>query len=222
MDETQSEHGWISYVAYKLRPEYRVMPEVDRFQLAAFLTEILESPHDRVDVDCYCAVGLRADCDFFVRYTAPTLAELQEICVKVANSGLGRHLDVAHDWVARRRPGRAGDGGPTGEADWLVVHPFSVQREFFALASDERARLVGECVEIGREHPQVAADAASSFGLGDQDWVLGFQVSDLAAFEALTRALRATELARLALVDAPVLLGRHVSAHEVLEMCGAL
>lgn len=221
------QEGWISYVSYKLRPELLVMPEPARFQLAAFLVEILDSPHDRVDVDVFCTVGFRADCDFFVRYIAPTPEELQEICVKVNNSGLGRYLDTVHNWVGAVRPPPGGGGAEGGddevpETPYMVVYPFSKSRAWFALPAEERGKKMGAHGEIAGKYKDVYAQPVASCGLGDQDWVMGFQVARLEDFEAMVREMRSTEASEYVTVDSPVLVGRKVSSYHALELCGAI
>ena len=223
------QEGWISYVSYKLRPELLVMPEPARFQLAAFLVEILDSPHDRVDVDVFCSVGFRSDCDFFVRYIAPTPEELQEICVKVNTSGLGRYLETPHTWmgVVRPSPGGAppaGDGEEDSveDAHFQVVYPFSKSRSWFALAPEERAKKMGAHGEVARKYKGIYPQPVASCGIGDQDWVMGFQVTKLEDFEAMVREIRSTEASEYVTVDSPVLVGRKVPSYHALELCGAI
>jgi chlorite dismutase len=218
-----SQDSWISYVAYKLRPEYRILPEANRFQLAAFLVEILESPNDRVDVDTFSSVGFRADCDFFIRYVGPSAEELQEICAKVNNSGLGRHLDIAFNWVAHLEPGQR----PKVEderigAPFFAVSTMAMQPVWFALGDDERKQMVEGYKALVSEHSKVEVNVARSFGMGDQDWVFGCEIPDLAEYEAMVRKLREGAFNEYVLEDGPTLLGRCLTAHEALELCGAL
>lgn len=218
-----SPDSWVSYVAYKLRPEYRVMPEAERFQLAAFLVEILESPHDRVDVDVFCSVGFRADTDFFIRYVGPTPEELQEICVKVSNSGLGRYLDISHDWMAHIAPGdRPKVEDERSGAPYFVVYPLTMQPAWFAMPQADRAELVKEHKALMAEFAEVEVNVARSFGLGEQEWVFGCEVHNMARYEAMHRKLRASSFNEFVLLDSPPLVGTCVSAHEALELCGAL
>jgi chlorite dismutase len=222
------QEGWISYVSYKLRPELLVMPEPARFQLAAFLVEILDSPHDRVDVDVYCTVGFRADCDFFVRYIAPSPEELQEICVKVNNSGLGRYLNTVHNWMGAVRPPPGGLNPPEGgeeeveDTPFMVVYPFGKSRAWYALTADERGKKMSAHGEIARKYKDVYSQPVASCGIGDQDWVMGFQVARLSDFEAMVREMRGTEASEYVMIDSPVLVGRKVPSYHALELCGAI
>lgn len=220
------ESGWVAYVAYKLRPEYRIMPEANRFQLAAFLVDILESPHDRVDVDVYCSVGFRQDTDFFVRYEAPTAEEIQEICVKINQSGLGRHLDTSHNWLGLYRPrpqaAEASSEEDPGEAAFHVIYPLAKNADWFALPEAERGAMMREHGSIARKYPAVWGQTISTFGLGDQDWLVAMDVAKLEEFEAMIREMRHGKAAAYHKVHQPVLVGRCVTAHEALELCGAL
>lgn len=226
MSAATKKTGWVAYVCYKLRAEYKVMAEANRFQLAAFLVDILESPHDNVDVDCYCSIGFRSDVDFFVRYEAPTPQELQEICVKVNNSGLGRYLETTHDWLARYKesPYAAGDGaaGEDASPDFFVLFPFVQAKTWYGLGAEERGRMMRDHVKVAHEHPSIHATVAYSHGIGDQECVFGFEVGNLEEFEELAGKLRETEVSQHAAVHQPVIVGTAVTAHEALELCGAL
>ncbi len=218
--------GWVAWIAYRIRPEYRILGEIDRFRLGAFLVEILESPHDRVEVDCYATVGFRSDCDLLVRYRAPTPEEIQEIAVKVRNSGLGRYLDVSYDWLAIERPGPY-PGGPEakhseGERPWYAVRPYAKKGEWFFLPFEDRKRIVHAWQAVVARHPGIRVTSSYGFGLGDAEWVLEFESSSLGDYEELARELCETEVGKYARFEGPVLVGRKVTAHEALELAGAL
>lgn len=217
---------WTSYVGYQLRPEVKAMPEEARFQLAAFLVEILENPDDKVDVDCFSSVGLSDQADFFLRFQAPTLTELQEISVDVAASGLGRYLDVTHTWLGVNRASPYGEAAAgedeVEDAPWFVVAPFVLSPAWYALDEDERKTMYEEYTREVAQKEGVYPFVSYCEGLGDAACVVGYHCADLAAYEGLARALKGTRLAAFHEPSPFHMVGRAVPAHEALELCGAL
>ena len=53
--------------------------------------------------------------------------------------------------------------------------------------------MMNEHMRVGHRYPQVRQALAYSFGLDDQDFVVAYEMDDLAAFGDLVRELRGTE-----------------------------
>ncbi len=221
MDQPKKDETWIAYVAYKLRHDYLVMPEVNRFQLATFLVEILESPHDRVDVAVGSSVGFSAEHDFFVRYTAPTAKEIQDICIKVLNSGLGRYLQVVVNWVGHLDEGVPMPEGE-GSSEWMGVYPVTLCRKYFALEESQRTEWMTDYKKAGDSHEAVRQRVDRSFGAGDPETLVSWETTSLEAYEAFQRSLRNVEMHRYLGRPQKALLGRVTTAYQALEMAGAL
>jgi chlorite dismutase len=97
-----------------------------------------------------------------------------------------------------------------------------MQPAWFSLSEEQRGELVQSHKAILAEFPEVEVNVSRSFGLGDQEWVFGCEVHNLARYEELNRKLRGSPFNEFVLIDSPALLGTCVSAHEALELCGAL
>jgi chlorite dismutase len=80
---------------------------------------------------------------------------------------------------------------------------------------------MNEHMKIGHQYPSIRQALAYSFGLDDQDFVVAYEMDDLAAFGDLVRALRGSESRRETVSDTPILLGVHRPLDEILGLLGA-
>jgi len=80
---------------------------------------------------------------------------------------------------------------------------------------------MNEHMRVGHDYPAIRQTLGYSFGLDSQDFVVAYEMDDLAEFGDLVRALRSTESRRSTVNDSPILLGVHRSIGEILELLGA-
>lgn len=57
----------------------------------------------------------------------------------------------------------------------LFAYPFLKTSEWFLLRKAARQNMMDEHAEVGRRLPSVKLNAAHSFGLDDQEWVMAFE-----------------------------------------------
>jgi chlorite dismutase len=88
-------------------------------------------------------------------------------------------------------------------AKYLFVYPFVKTREWYRLPPDERWRVMQEHIKVGREFPSVDLNTSYSFGLDDQEFVVGFETDSPADFLDLVHKLRMTESSMYTLRDTP-------------------
>ncbi len=116
---------------------------------------------------------------------------------------LGRRLELSHAFTGIVRPAEfTRDHAPAfvkGEAPrrFLCVYPFVRTPEWYLLPSEERAALLREHGEMGREFPDVLANTTSAFGINDWEWILAFEADDLGRIVDCIRRLREAEARRL-------------------------
>ena len=70
------------------------------------------------------------------------------------------------------------------------MYPYVRTGEWYLLPAEQRAELLREHGEMGREFPDVLANTTSSFGLTDWEWILAFEADDLARIVDCIRRLR--------------------------------
>lgn len=103
---------------------------------------------------------------------------------------------------------------------YLVVYPFVKPHAWYALEPDERRRMMGEHIRVGRTYPEVRQLLLYSFGLQDQDFVVVYETRDLERFSALVHELRATEARAYTDRDTPIYCAVHRPGDELAEILG--
>ena len=87
---------------------------------------------------------------------------------------------------------------------YLFLYPFVKTHDWYQLQSEERQRMMDEHFAIGHRYPNVKINTAYSFGLDDQEFVLGFETDDPASFLDLVADLREAEARPYTLRDTPI------------------
>lgn len=183
---------------------------------------IAPAPTGALRAELYRVFPTRADVDLLI-WTAAPFVEGSEVLLRLedvdrALRPLCRYAEpVATLWgVTRPSPyvGKASErtiDPLAGERrPCLVVYPFAKTADWYLLEPDERRRLMGGHIRIGREFDDVGQLLLYSHGLGDQEFVVIYETEDPTRFSALVEALRATEVRRYTLKDSPVWVALHV------------
>jgi len=92
----------------------------------------------------------------------------------------------------------------------LIVYPFVKEHGWYTLEPEERRRLMGEHIRVGRQYGDVNQLLLYSFGLQDQDFVVVYETRDLARFSELVHELRATEARAYTRRDTPIYSATHL------------
>ena len=133
----------------------------------------------------YSTVGFRADTDLMLWFVGPTADAVQDALVAFRRTRAGRELDLTWTFMGVVKPAEfTPDHAPAfvkGEAPrrYLCAYPFVRTPEWYLLPSDERASLLREHGEAGREFPEVLANTTSAFGINDWEWILAFEADEL-------------------------------------------
>jgi chlorite dismutase len=144
----------------------------------------------------YSTVGFRPDAELMMWWVSHSADQLQDLLIALRRGALGRRLELAHAFLGVVRPAEfAKDHVPAflkGEPAkrYLSVYPFVRTPQWYLLPPDERAGLLREHGEMGREFPDVMANTTSAFGLGDWEWILAFEADDLSRLVDCIRRLR--------------------------------
>jgi chlorite dismutase len=162
----------------------------------------------------YSLAGLRADVDFCVWLKADGTAPLQELEQRLRASDCGDHLELAYNYIAMTKPSPYARGNrdeererlrayPNG-APYLFVYPMVKTRAWYALAPEERGRLMREHIAVGHNYPTIRINTSYSYGIDDQEFVVAFEGDDPAAFLDLVHDLRFTEASHYTQRDTPM------------------
>jgi chlorite dismutase len=161
----------------------------------------------------YSTVGFRADTDLMVWFVGPTPDAVQDALVAFRRTRAGRELDVVWTFMGVVKPAEfTPDHAPAfvkGEAPrrYLCAYPFVRTPEWYLLPPDERASLLREHGEAGREFPEVLANTTSAFGINDWEWILAFEADELDRLVDCIRRLREAQARRFTKVEVPFVTG---------------
>jgi peroxiredoxin len=161
----------------------------------------------------YSTVGFRADTDLMLWFVGPTPDAVQDALVAFRRTRAGRELDLVWTFMGVVKPAEfTPDHAPAfvkGEAPrrYLCAYPFVRTPEWYLLPSDERASLLREHGEAGREVPEVLANTTSAFGINDWEWILAFEADELDRIVDCIRRLREAQARRFTKVEVPFVTG---------------
>jgi chlorite dismutase len=181
-------------------------------------------------VRSYSLVGTRGDVDFMLWTISEKLEDFQELLASLLSTTIGRYLEVPYSYLAMTRRseylGSHRHEGQDGAAvkitpydsKYLFIYPFTKKREWYSLPHEERKRMMQEHFRIGHKFPSVRIHTAYSFGLDDQEFVLGFETDSPSDFSELVMELRGSEASRFTAVETPVFTCIAMGVREILDM----
>jgi peroxiredoxin len=197
------------------------LPEAERADAAAEAQSALTSTGAHVR-GTYTTSGFRAETDLLIWLVGPTARSVQDAYVAFRRTTLGRALRPAWSSVGVHREAEfAKSHTPAfyrGEEprEWVSVYPFVRSYEWYLLPPQERAQLLREHGEMGRERPEVRANTVSAFALGDYEWLLAFECDELEPIVDLMRHLRGAEARRHTREEIPFHVGRRRPLADVV------
>jgi len=218
------ERNYVKYTFVKVDPAWRRRSAkeraADKREFAAACREFADDHFLRT----YSLVGTRGDCDLMVRAIAPRLEPIHELHVLLNQTGLMRFADVSHSYLAMTKespysdePDRPSEPRPGADSKYLIVYPMWKKREWYALAPEERGRVMRDHIAVARQFTGIETNTAYSFGLDDQEFVVAFDADDPADFLDLVQALRATESSAYTESETPIFTCISASPERALD-----
>jgi peroxiredoxin len=209
-----SDVTYAHYPVFRAAEELRDRPPGDLEHLAHEAELLLKEWSDRVSLRAsYSSVGLRPDADLMLWLVGSSAEDIQDLIVQFRRTGLGRRLELTHAFLGVVRPAEfSPEHRPAfvkGEPPrrFACVYPFVRTKEWYLLPREERAALLREHGEMGREFPDVLANTTSAFGLGDWEWILAFEADDLTRIVDCIRRLRDARARLYTELDVPFITG---------------
>jgi peroxiredoxin len=206
-----SETVYAFYPVFKATKSFR---ELDVDDAAQEVENLFKEWADGVLVrGVYSTVGFRADADLMLWLVGPSPESVQDALVAFGRTQAGRALDLVWSFMGVVKPAEfTADHAPAfvkGEPPkrFLNVYPFVRTPEWYLLPSEERAALLRQHGEIGREFPDVLANTTSAFGINDWEWILAFEADQLERITDCLRRLREAEARRYTKVETPFVTG---------------
>jgi chlorite dismutase len=212
----EGRRDFVKHSFYKVSPEWRRLSPTDREHSKSEFAEVVAEFSDRMDIGSYSLVGTRADVDFMLWEICPTLDGINALQAQLNRTELGAYLETPHSYLSmtRRSPyvddhKHEGQEGTTATMriigrKFLFIYPFVKTHEWYQLPMEERQTLMSEHFVIGHKFPEVKISTAYSFGLDDQEFVLGFEADDAGGFLDLVEALRSSKARPYTERDTPI------------------
>lgn len=220
----------VKYTFYKVAPEWRRLPEQTRAQDKLEFAKVLDNAEGMM-LRTYSLMGMRADAEIMVWTVSSDLERVQTLASQVAATHLGTYLETTISYLALTRHSMYLDdhdheGGenrtrirPMGRP-YLFVYPFVKTHDWYQLSLEERQRLMNEHFEVGHKYPEVKIHTTYSYGLDDQEFVLGFETDNPARFLQLIMDLRSAEQRPYTERDVPIFTCLLGSSAQVLDSLG--
>ena len=228
----ESARSFVKYTFYKADPEWRRLPSADRERSREELCAVVEEFASRMSIRSYSLMATRGDVDFMLWKISPSLELLESLAAQVNRTEMGQYLRVPHSYLAmtRRSPyvdrhrheGQEG-AGETMRAigrEYLFVYPFVKTHDWYQLPKPDRQRMMEEHFQVGHRYPSVKISTSYSFGLDDQEFVLGFETDSPSDFLDLVMDLRESGARPYTLRDTPIFTCLHRPLRECLDGLG--
>lgn len=192
----------------------RAFRDLDTEKTAREVGDLFEQWNGTVSVrGVYSTAGFRADTDLMVWLVGTTPDAVQDALLAFEGTRAGRALDVSWVFMGVVKPAEfTADHAPAfvkGEPPkrYLSVYPFVRTPEWYLLPPEERAAMLREHGEIGREFPDVLANTTSAFGINDWEWILAFEADELDRIVDCIRRLRGAQARRFTKEEVPFVTG---------------
>src|SRR5687768_3173403 len=215
-----SETLYALYPCFKASPGFR---ELDVDDAAQEVENHFKEWTDLTVRGVYSTAGFRADTDLMLWFVGPSPDIVQDALVAFGRTEAGRRLETSWTFMGVVKPAEfTADHAPAfakGEAPrkYLSVYPFVRTPEWYLLPPEERAGLLREHGEIGRQFPDVLANTTSAFGIGDWEWILAFEADELDRIVDCIRRLRDAEARRFTKEEVPFVTGIRKDVRAAFE-----
>ena len=198
---------FVKYTFLKLDPAWRRLGEEQRAQDKRELYAACEDFADGHLLQAFSLVGTRGDAELLLISEAENLDRIHELHVVLGQSGLMKWAEIPYSFLGMRKSSEYSEDEravPRAfKGKYVFVYPFVKSREWYALAAEERWRIMQGHILLGREYPTVDNHTSYSFGLDDQEFVVAFDTDDVGTFLDLVQRLRSTEASRYTVRDTP-------------------
>ena len=230
---TQEEaRDFVKYSFYKVNPQWRQLPPDQRKRGKEEFAATLAEFSDRIDMNSYSLVGTRGDVDFMLWKVSRSLEAIDELMAQLNRTELAGYLHTPHSYLAmtRRSPyvddhRHEGQEGTSATMrivgrKYLFVYPFVKTHDWYQQPQEERQRMMSEHFVIGHKYPDVKISTSYSFGLDDQEFVLGFETDHPGTFLDLVMDLRNSEARPYTERDTPIFTCLAKDVKECLDDLG--
>lgn len=222
---------YVRFAFYKVDPAWRRLPADVQAEQKRELFTTIERFNRRMLLRPYSLMGTRADVELLLWQIAESIEPFQELATAIASTPMGAYLTMVISYLSQTKrsiyeikdiPGEDEERlviSPS-EAKYLFVYPFLKTRPWYKAPMEERQRMMDEHIRVGRKYASVKLNTTYSFGLDDQEFVLGFETDEPADFLDLVQDLRETDASLYTLRDTPLYSCLNMGLEEALDALG--
>lgn len=195
---------------------------------AAARNEFLKviNKNKKIRVWTYTTLGFKPDTRFMLWVEGVSPEIIQDFISELLHTGIGKNLKitltlfgmVGESNYVKRPTGQEQAIGETKRRKYLIIYPFTKTAQWYLLPEEKRKKLMGEHIRVGHAHLNVRQLLLYSFGIDDQEFIVSYEVDDLADFQKLVYQMRATEVRKYTLRDTPIFTCIYNSPEKVLKV----
>lgn len=222
---------FVNFVFYKVRPEWRLLPEATKAQQKQEFLQVCQEFERKLVMTTYSLVGLRKNVDFMLWRIGYDLDLFQEMTERISATGLGKYLDITENFLSMTKRSLYLDKlNPEhdedrlhiipGKGKYLFVYPFVKTRDWYMKSGEDRQLMMDDHIRVGSKYRSVRLHTTYSFGLDDQEFVVAFETDFPADFLDLVEELRFTTASKYTLRDTPMYSCRQREIGECLSALG--
>jgi chlorite dismutase len=221
----------VKYSFYKVDSAWRRLASETRARDKRELAGVLESASQKMMIRAYSTMGMRGDSDMLIWTVSEDFESVRTLASEVAHTHLGTYLDTTYSYLAMTRHStyveeHEHEGSESRllvrpmNLPYFFVYPFVKTHSWYQLPDDERQRMMTEHFKVGHRYPEVRIHTSYSYGLDDQEFVLGFETSSPERFLELIIELRAAEQRPYTELDVPIFTCLLGTVSDVLDTLG--
>ncbi|MGK2954398.1 MAG: chlorite dismutase family protein [Solirubrobacterales bacterium] len=217
-----ADRTFAKFTFFKMDPAWRRRDPADRAtDKREFLAACEDFAEDR-SLRTYSTIGTRGDTDLVVLSQSPNLDDLHTLHVVLGQSGLSKWAEIPYSYLSTTRASPYSEENPRQEIcvsdrKYLFLYPMVKKRSWYALDAEERRRIMMGHIAIGRSFPDVSINTTYSYGLDDQEFVVGFEGDDPMEFLDLVQELRYTESSSYTESETPIFTCVSMSTARALD-----
>jgi chlorite dismutase len=220
----------VRYLFLKLDPLWRRLSVEKQIDQKVELAETIRGFQARCLLRSYSTMGTRGDCDVMLWQAAEEMETLQALETSIFSTRMGAYLTTPYSYLAMTK--RSIYDFPDDpehderitvrpqDSKYLFLYPFVKTRPWYKLPHERRQEMMGEHVRVGRKYPDIRINTAYSFGLDDQEFMVGFEGDDPGDFLDLVMELRESDASSYTLQDTPIFSCIQMSLWDVLDSLG--
>jgi hydrogen peroxide-dependent heme synthase len=215
---------FMSDLAIKMTPVSSAWTDAEKQAANKEVIDLFKRYEDRVTLrGAYLTQAFRADTDLFLWMYAKSFNDLQDLQLDFRRTKFGRAVETP--WAFTGMANNAefnkahlpsfSKGIPAKQ--FMCFYPFIRTPEWYLLPAEERAIMLKEHGDMGREFPGILTNGVYAFGLSDFEWLLSFEVDNLEILAPMVRRLRDAKARLYTKYEWPFIVGRYFELTEALE-----